>query len=120
MNEPDSGTAPGRGMTPEEIAEKLTEIKARYGAVPPPPWRVEVHEPTLTRIILSEDGTLDVSLGYVGNRTEAEGEFITHAREDIPLLVALVEDLIRRSIQDRRQVAELWGPLTFVSREEQS
>jgi hypothetical protein len=80
-------------MTEPMTPEYLAEIRQREQAVPPAPWRTEDDERTLTRWILSEDGALEVGLGYVGNRTEDVGEFIVHAREDIPALLDEVERL---------------------------
>jgi len=73
--------------------ERLAEIREREQAAPKGPWRIERHEPTLCNYILSEGGELEIGLGYVGNRTEAEGNFIVHARTDVPDLLAEVNRL---------------------------
>lgn len=81
----------------------LDAIEARTSRATPGPWRREDHKPNLTRYVLSEDGTLDVSLGYIGNRTEDDAEFIAHARTDVPLLVAEA----RKVAEFRKLAAEL-------------
>ena len=68
--------------------EQLKEIEARANAARPAPWHVEVHEPTLSRMVRSDDHTLDIGFGYVGNRTEEDAEFVAHARTDVPALLA--------------------------------
>jgi hypothetical protein len=80
--------------TPEPMsAERLAEIRQREQAAPKGPWRIERHEPSLCNYILSEGGELEIGLGYVGNHTEAEGNFIVHARQDVPDLLAEVDRL---------------------------
>lgn len=71
----------------------LEAIKARVDAANPGPWRVVRHEPSLTRMVVSDDHTLDIDFGYVGNCTAKAAEFVAHAREDVPALVAEVERL---------------------------
>lgn len=84
-----NASAPAEPMSDERLAE----IRAREQAVPPAPWRSEDDTRTLERWILSEDGTLEIGLGYVGNRTEDVAAFIVQARQDIPDLLAEVERL---------------------------
>lgn len=87
--------------------ERLAEIRAREQGVPPAPWRSEDDARTLERWILSEDGTLEIGLGYVGNRTEDVAAFIVHARQDIPELLAEVERL--RAMEQRvRKLRAEW------------
>lgn len=86
-------------MNPKELAA----IRERVQKVPPAPWRVEDDERTLTRWILSENGELEIGLGYVGNRTEDLAAFIVHAREDIPALLREVERL-RSELAERRAI----------------
>jgi hypothetical protein len=74
-------------MTVPMSDERLAEIRAREQGVPPAPWRSEDDARTLERWILSEDGTLEIGLGYVGNRTEDVAAFIVNARQDIPDLL---------------------------------
>lgn len=80
-------------MTEPLSAERIGEIVARAKAATPGPWRVETHAPTLCRLVVSEDSTLSIDFGYVGNRTEAEAEFVAHAREDIDTLLDEIERL---------------------------
>ena len=74
-------------------AEQLNEIKARAEAATPGPWRVQIHEPSLSRMVVSDNCTLDIDFGYVGNRTEEDAEFVANARVDIPALIAEIERL---------------------------
>jgi hypothetical protein len=76
-------------LTPERRAE----IREREQATIPGPWTVVDDEHTVERWIRSEDGTLEVGLGYLGNRTETEAAFIAHARQDVPDLLDEVERL---------------------------
>lgn len=78
----------------------LDAIEAYEQAAPKGPWRVERHEPSLTNFIVSADHALDISLGYVGNRTEAEAAFIVNARRDVPALVGELR-------QARQRIEEL-------------
>lgn len=78
----------------------LDAIGAYEQAAPKGPWRVERHEPSLTNFIVSADHALDLCLGYVGNRTEAEAAFIVNARRDVP-------DLVAELRQARQRIDEL-------------
>lgn len=71
----------------------LDAIEARRAAATPGPWRVETHAPTLSRLVRSEDGTLVIDFGYVGNRTQADAEFVAHAPEDIRAMAAEIRAL---------------------------
>jgi hypothetical protein len=71
----------------------LDEIEARAAAATPGPWFVETHAPTLSRLVCSEDGTLDINFGYVGNRTEPDAEFVAYARTDITAMAAEIRRL---------------------------
>jgi hypothetical protein len=83
-------TATPDPMTPGRLAE----IREREQATIPGPWFVvDDQGGTLERWINSKNGTLQVCLGYLGNRTEAEAAFIAHARQDVPALLAEVERL---------------------------
>ena len=70
----------------------LDAIEARAKAATPGPWRVtldfgdpgEIHGP---------DGEIDLYVFYDGPQITYDGEFITHAREDIPALTAEVRRL---------------------------
>lgn len=89
-------TTPAEPMSDERIAE----IRAREQATIPGPWFVvDDQSGTLERWINSEDGTLEVGLGYLGNRTEDEAAFIAHARQDIPDLLNEVDRL--RAMEQR-------------------
>jgi hypothetical protein len=95
--------------TPEPTAaERLAQIRAREQAATKGPWRVEEHRPSLTRMVVSEDGTLDVDLGYVGNRTEPDAEFIARAREDIPWLLGQLEELLEELGGRDEEARERW------------
>jgi hypothetical protein len=64
------------------------EIRARASAATPGPWTVKRDEPTLSLLVVSDDATLDINFGYVGNRPESNAEFVAHAREDVDWLLA--------------------------------
>lgn len=72
---------------------QLSEIEARAEAATSGPWRTETDERTLSRLVRSEDATLDIDFGYVGNRTMDDAQFVAHARTDVPALVAEVKRL---------------------------
>jgi hypothetical protein len=94
-------TQPTRTLMP---AERLDEIAAREQAAPAPPWRIEEDRQTLTRWILSDDDTIEIGLGYLGNHTEAEGQFIIHARQDVPDLLA-ENQWLRDTLRQVQEVA---------------
>ena len=80
-------------MNQTPAQQQIDDIEARHQAATKGPWRVETHAPTLSRLVCSEDGTLDINFGYVGNRTQADAEFVAHAPEDIAVLLAEVRRL---------------------------
>lgn len=88
-------------LTPEREAE----IAARAEAATPGPWHRSDDAHSLERYVLSEDATLAISFGYRGNRTQAEAEFVAHAREDIPALLAELAAV--RAERDQARVAAL-------------
>lgn len=96
-------------MSTPMTEQQLAEIAARAEAAPKGPWYVERNEPTLTNFVTNRDGSMQVSLGYVGNRTEAEGAFITHAREDVPALLAEVERRDQRIAELQQGLDDLAG-----------
>ncbi|MBO0804256.1 MAG: hypothetical protein J2P25_14425 [Nocardiopsaceae bacterium] len=80
--------------------EREQEIRARADAAAPGPWRVERHEPTLSLLVVSDDATSVIDFGYVGNRPQNNAEFVAHAREDVPALLAEVARL-RAELEQR-------------------
>ncbi|MEU1800842.1 hypothetical protein [Streptomyces sp. NPDC019937] len=68
--------------------EREAGIRQRENAATSGPWHVETHAPTLSRLVVSEDNTLVIDFGYVGNRTQDDAEFVAHAPEDISALLA--------------------------------
>jgi hypothetical protein len=73
-------------MTDRLSPEREAEIAARTEAAYPGPWRRS--EEGLERTVLSEDDIVAISFGYRGNNTQAEADFVAHAREDVPALLA--------------------------------
>lgn len=65
----------------DEIQERLTNIAAR-------PWKVKRYD--LEIFVESADMGLQANLGYVGNRPQAEAEFVANAPDDIEFLMAEV------------------------------
>jgi hypothetical protein len=82
------------GEQPQPLDDaRLAEIRERADAAHPGPWRRSDDESSLERYVLSEDDLFAVSFGYRGNNTQAEADFIAHARQDVPALLAEVERL---------------------------
>lgn len=78
---------PSSHPAPERLSpEREAEIAARAEAAYPGPWRRS--EEGLERTVLSEDDVVGISFGYRGNNTQAEADFVAHAREDVPALLA--------------------------------
>ena len=77
-------------MTEPEPLNPVHEaaIRTREEAATQGPWRVEDDSSDLNRWVLSEDGTLVIGFGYIGNRTQEDAEFTAHAREDVPALLS--------------------------------
>ncbi|MFF9624221.1 hypothetical protein [Streptomyces griseosporeus] len=73
-------------MTDRLTPKREAEIAARAEAAYPGPWRRS--EEGLERTVLSEDDVVAISFGYRGNNTQAEADFVAHAREDVPALLA--------------------------------
>lgn len=90
-----SSATPGdQRPTPEPLSpEREQEIRELTEAATPGPWLTLDDQPSLTRLVRSDDYTLVISLGYVGNRTQNDAEFIAAAREDVPALLAEVDRL---------------------------
>lgn len=96
---------PGEGFRSdaEDADTRLAEIRDREQAAARGPWEVESDRQTLTRRVTSPDFMLDANLGYVGNRNQADANFIAHARTDIPWLLAeLTEALAKLAIAETR------------------
>lgn len=75
----------------ESPHERLSEIEARTSAAHPEPWFAVRDERELLLYVESQDQTLNpIDFGYVGNRPEADAEFVAHARTDVPYLLAEV------------------------------
>lgn len=74
-------------MTDRLTPEREAEIAARAEAAYPGPWRRSDAEGSLERYVLSEDDVMAISFGYRGNKTQAEADFVAHAREDVPALL---------------------------------
>lgn len=90
-------------MMSELTPERLAEIKARTDAATPGPWFVEHLERDGFTYFSTDIAPLESFDGEVhaGVLDEDEAEFIAHAREDVPDLVAEVERL--RSERDALQ-----------------
>ena len=84
-------------MTAPLSEQQLAEIRAREAAATKGPWRTEDDTKDLNRWVLSEDSTLAIGFGYVGNRTQDDAAFIAHARQDVPALLAEVERLWKQA-----------------------
>lgn len=91
--------------------EQRAEIQAREAAATEGPWGVVEDGESLTRWVSSEDGTLDIGFGYVGNRTQDDAAFVARARTDVPALLAHLAAEERESAHQRaeriRKVEEL-------------
>ncbi|GAA1164331.1 hypothetical protein F4556_002382 [Kitasatospora gansuensis] len=66
----------------------LAPIQAREAAATKGPWHVLEDQATVTRWVTNDSETLELSLGYIGNRTESDAQFVAHARQDVPDLLA--------------------------------
>jgi hypothetical protein len=76
------------------MSDRLTEIATRAAAATKGPWKVERDEPTLSRLVCNDDRTLEIDFGYLGNNTQPDAEFVAHAREDVPWLLAELEKYV--------------------------
>ncbi|PBC80149.1 hypothetical protein BX265_4985 [Streptomyces sp. TLI_235] len=95
----------------------LGPIEARERAATDGPWYVEETRSDLTRWVTDLAGLLDISFGYVGNRTQADATFVAHAREDVHALLAEVRRL-RTELDGRRDevLAEAAAKLREMAR----
>lgn len=80
--------------------EELAQIEARLEAASPGPWTAAQNgKPAdVVRATIHDDLGIAQAVTYDWERTppgqaEANGEFIAHAREDIPVLIAEVRRL---------------------------
>lgn len=80
-------------MASDDLRARLAEIRAREEAATPGPWRVENNQQDLNRWVSSDDQTLDINFGYLGNSTQNDARFVAHAREDVPWLLAELDRL---------------------------
>jgi hypothetical protein len=119
---------------PERLSpEREAEIAARVDAAHPGPWRRSDDEGSLERYVISEDDLFAVSFGYRGNSTQAEADFIAHARADVPALLAelaavraelteaigVTEGLNRRLSEEMLAGSGLYAALTMPTTPEQ-
>ncbi|GAA1406191.1 hypothetical protein GCM10009639_53730 [Kitasatospora putterlickiae] len=97
-----SGLIPGSSpmSTPQQQPYlDLDAVRRRADAATPGPWHIEEDRHDLVRRVTDTSGTLDINLGYLGNRTLADAEFIAHARTDLPALMAR-QDYLRAAINE--------------------
>jgi type II secretory pathway component PulJ len=83
-------------MTP--LSEKnLEEIRKRTECARPGPWKSYIegrdHEAGSNYIQVSDNNQEMSTLEFSGKVTEADQDFIAHAREDIPALLSEIERL---------------------------
>ncbi|MEU7597524.1 hypothetical protein AB0B79_31505 [Streptomyces sp. NPDC039022] len=98
--------------------DRLTQIKARVEAATPGPWHVDRHEPSLSRLVRSHDGTLDIDFGYVGNCTQPDAEFVAHAPDDVQWLVNQLERARSIAVELENENARLANELgRYVGKE---
>jgi hypothetical protein len=89
----DEGAAQSAGLTP--IRERLAEIKARCGAATRAPWRHcrtvagkwSIWTPTPADPLYGSTNIVDCR---EDSQSEANADFVAHAREDIPWLLSLI------------------------------
>jgi hypothetical protein len=98
----------------------LDEIRARAEAATPGPWHLDGRS-ICADVEISHDGPVDgkwrktvacsVGAWLSGRPTDTDAEFIAHAREDVPALLALVESLTAENARLRsREVSGLASP----------
>jgi hypothetical protein len=92
--------------------ERLAKIRTREQSATEGPWRVEDDHVNLLRCVVSDNHELDVSLGYVGNRTEDDAVFVAHARQDVPDLLAEVDRLRNALTPLRTDASDIRGALS--------
>lgn len=80
-------------MSEQLTDEQLAEIKARAAAATPGPWWAESVDCCVISEALGDDDEGGCWVADFGCAFPDDGEFIAHAREDIPLLVSEVERL---------------------------
>ena len=80
--------------------KRLTEIQARVEAATEGPWDDQPNWTDTARVVLNGDG--EALWDAVGLMADADADFIAHAREDIPALLAEIDRL-------RGQLADAWG-----------
>lgn len=85
------------------LEEKLAEISQRAEKAIKGPW--EFKDYTSNQLIVTKKGAPICALAGVVAK-DAEFEFIAHARQDIPKLLAVIELLIQQRSEWARQVAE--------------
>ncbi|WP_282698023.1 DUF6221 family protein [Streptomyces sp. CC208A] len=96
------------------LRARLDEDAAVARAAKPGPWAVEEDRENLTRWVVNEEHTLDVGLGYVGNRTQGDAAHI--ARHDPTRVLAEVEakrqiiEQHERYAAERRRMMGGWDP----------
>lgn len=77
--------------------EKIEEIRKRSQASRPGPWKSNIegrdHYSGSNFIMVPGDSSEMTTLEFSGKVTEADQDFIAHAREDIPALIAEIERL---------------------------
>jgi hypothetical protein len=91
-------------MTRTLTDDELRAIKARCEAATPGPWRsyIEGRDHTSGSSFIMTGGTPRGEDIELSGATPADQDFITHAREDVPLLLAEIENLRRRLREQNR------------------
>lgn len=109
------GTKTGRRFDRQPLPFKpdLDEIKKRADAATPGPWEKDLFKDTYIRIVTRDElpetinGIAGIGHMEAGPEVEADAEFIAHARQDVPALLAYIEWLEdqNQSLHDTIEVA---------------
>jgi hypothetical protein len=93
----------------------LEEIRERAEKATPGPWDIDGSDNQNwgIRSVAGDQPSIAPMAGYRSKDTEADAEFIAHAREDVPALLARIEKLeaIAEAAEDAADALEKYLPL---------
>ncbi|MEV8353166.1 hypothetical protein ACFVTT_34140 [Streptomyces niveus] len=92
----------------DELRTAAQTLRERAASATPGPWRREDDQRRLERFVSSENGTLDINFGYLGNNNQADAEYVALMDPGVGAALADWLDTVT-------QYAELYANLTLTS-----
>jgi hypothetical protein len=109
-------------MPDNRLPAVLEEIRERADAATPGPWESDILVDCGNRpvVLLPDPDNADAAdllfAADAPSATEADAEFIAHAREDVPRLLAVVDAALKLADKYDAESKRLWGQIRDADR----